>query len=462
MFNRPLRGVLILSLLSACGGGKKAPQTTATPAVTAVGEVQGEGVTVTIGPAGGAASSADGKLELIVPPGALAADTALSVTPLSVTAPGGVRAYRLGPEGTTFATPATVRFSFTDADIAGSAKEALRVAFQDEQRQWRSLDARTVEVDGVAVMTTHLSDWSLTLGYQLRPASANVRLRATQNLTVRYCDLVTKDAAGNDLELVGLVAPCEEGETVEPLLGAWAVNGVKGGSAATGTVRPGAPGVYTAPDKTPNPSIVAVSVEFTPPHPGERKTLLVSNLSIGGELPRTYSGMLTYHLKMGGPSTSILPFEYTMTAQLSLTRSPDSDSSYELTSSTARLTQVSRDTDLSCHCAGMDFSGALEPDSFDLSLDEETSTVDWFQFGALFENVALTCTPVTSSCGAELPAPELVVWALTGTNPACTATVEVGFDDPKQLTGSWRVSCPANPQVEGRVEETTWALQGAD
>ena len=84
----------MLSLLSACGGSKKAPATTASPAVTAVGETQGAGVAVTIGPAGGTASSADGKLQLIVPPGALAADTALSVTPLSVTAPGGKIAYR--------------------------------------------------------------------------------------------------------------------------------------------------------------------------------------------------------------------------------------------------------------------------------------------------------------------------------------------------------------------------------
>ena len=452
----------VLCALCGCASDKGSAPALAsapTPAVTAVGDAQGEAATVMIGPAGGTVVSADGNLTLVVPVGALAADTPLSVTPLSVTAPGGVRAYRLGPEGTTFAAPASVRFTFTDADVAGSSKDALRVAFQDGQRQWEAINALTVDTNSVAVATTHLSDWSLLLGYQIRPAAANVAASAKLNLAVRYCGVVTKDAQGKDLELVGLVADCQE-DGLDPLLGAWAVNGVTGGSSTTGTVLPGQPAVYTAPGTPPSPAIVAVSVEFTPPRPGERKTLLVSNLTIGGALPRTYSGTLTYHLKVGGPATSILPYEENMTAQVSLTRKPTSASSYALTTSTAVLTQMTKDTDSSCHCTVTNVAGALDPAGFSLILNAKSGTISDFQFGALFEGVTYTCTPVV--CQPTMSVSESVVWALVGTNPACAADVKVGFTDPKQLSGSWSLTCPVNPQTVGRIEEATWSLQGAD
>ena len=158
------RLVCAMSVFAGCAADLKT-----TAAVTAVGDPSGTASTTTVGAAGGTVRSSDGKLELVVPAGALAAETALSVTPISVTAPGGVRSWRLGPEGTTFSKPASLKLTFSDADLGGSKSDAVRVAFQDADRHWKAIKASTVDATSITVSTTHFSDWSLLLGWQLRP-----------------------------------------------------------------------------------------------------------------------------------------------------------------------------------------------------------------------------------------------------------------------------------------------------
>ena len=117
-----VRLMLMMLLLPACGGSSaKNGSMPTTPMPTAKGTSIGGKATMTIGPAGGTLASTDGILTLTVPPGALAADVTIGIEPVTNTAPLGIGAsYRLTPEGTTFAVPATVRMPFTSADLAGS------------------------------------------------------------------------------------------------------------------------------------------------------------------------------------------------------------------------------------------------------------------------------------------------------------------------------------------------------
>ena len=132
------------------------------PVVTAVGSPVGLASRARIGPDGGTLATSDGKLELIVPAGALSAETELSLTPISSEAPLGIGpAVRLTPDGTTFSTPAKLVLHYES--FAGStAPELMLAASQDAMGRWvpagaprHDAAAKTLTVD-----LPHFSDWS--------------------------------------------------------------------------------------------------------------------------------------------------------------------------------------------------------------------------------------------------------------------------------------------------------------
>ncbi len=86
----------------------------------------------TIGLSGGSIRSADGRLILKVPAGALAASTTLSIEPIANTAPNAIgSAYALSPIGMVFARPAQLVLRYSEADLAGTGAGALGLALQD-------------------------------------------------------------------------------------------------------------------------------------------------------------------------------------------------------------------------------------------------------------------------------------------------------------------------------------------
>ena len=90
-----------------------------TALVTAVGSPIGTPSTASIGASGGTIQSTDGRLTVIIPAGALSSNVQISVQPISNQAPLSFgNAYRLQPEGTTFAIPATLVFHYTDSMVA--------------------------------------------------------------------------------------------------------------------------------------------------------------------------------------------------------------------------------------------------------------------------------------------------------------------------------------------------------
>lgn len=271
-----LWGLMLAAVaVAACGPARKvAPKP---PLVTDKGAPAGQAATATLGSSGGSVASPDAKLTLTVPSGALAAQAELSIQPLTNLAPGGKgAAFRLAPEGQTFANPVTLTFHYTDADLAGTAAEALGIAYQDEQGVWRSLKAVTLDAAAktVSVSTTHFSDWSLVSGFQLRPAAGAVDLNQQLLLEVDFCQ--SQDVGDG---LATLLAACEP-TNFFPVTG-WSVNGIAGGNQSVGSIDEVNQGManYTAPASKPAGNPVAVSAETTV---GKQKILLTANLTIGG------------------------------------------------------------------------------------------------------------------------------------------------------------------------------------
>lgn len=252
------------------------------PLVAAIGAPTGDPTEVTIGPDGGELSA--GALTVSIPAGALDRDTLVSATPISSTAPGARgQAFRLEPEGTAFAEPVTVTFTYGDDDLEGTSAEALLVAFQHGSGVWAIPVDVTVDAAGqqVSVETTHFSDWSMVAGAQLRPPSATVKTNGTLEVTARLCYGKAPDF---DPELGSLrlgygCDPDEDLAPVYPTIRSWSVNGVKGGDGTNGTIVGKLnTATFTAPGSKPSPATVAVSARIDFPPGGT--ALIVSNVTI--------------------------------------------------------------------------------------------------------------------------------------------------------------------------------------
>lgn len=458
-----MKRALIAVLASfALAGCPAATELNTTPAVTPKGEAIGLAKTQSIGTAGGSISSDDGAVTLTVPAGAVTGDTMFTITPITPTGPGGLIAYRIGPEGTTFSNPASIKFNVTEKQLAGSEIAAMRVAYQDSERRWRAFTDATVDGRSVTVKTKHLSDWGLLYGWQLRPPSANVDTGKTVTLSVRYCNSVPPPE--NNDEPVALVTDCQEDdEAMAPFVSNWSVNGVVGGSGSTGTISPGSPdAVFTAPGSKPNPATVSVSVEFNPPAKG--KTLLVSNITIGGrQLPKRYVGDITVTIEgfpfNGGTAKYVAGGKITYAEQ--------SAGRYKSTGGTYSSVKVDVDTP-DCTCTGTG-SGPV-----DMGLDMKVPTTGemLYEFETAAEAfiIPLGCSPKRQNANCspvEFPSYSSN-GLIPGTNdpnyfralPGGALMVNDGSNDPYSLSGNARLTYTGDDNT--MINSVTWSFKGED
>ena len=232
-----------------------------------------------VGAAGGTLSAPDGALSLTIPPGALAADTMISIQPISNFAHGKIGlAYRLLPDGQTFSKPITLTFNYTDDDLIGSAAEFLGAAFQTATGFWQWFGPATINTANktVSVNSTHFTDVSRVRGLQIRPPKKTVRPSATVALQVKLCYQVDS----GELTTLGYECDSDQGPDGILTVDQWAVNGVPGGGGAFGTVvGSGAAATYTAPSSKPSPATVAVSARVRVQSIGG-SALVVSNITI--------------------------------------------------------------------------------------------------------------------------------------------------------------------------------------
>ncbi|MEP7300937.1 MAG: hypothetical protein ABI699_05365 [Caldimonas sp.] len=173
--------VLAAVLVVACGG----QTSSAPPAAAATG---------TVGPAGGTVASADGRVGLTIPAGALGASTEIRITevtgddvPASIRPAVPDRVYRLEPAGTTFAVPVRV-----DVTLPPSASGAIAVMLHES--------AGTTE-------------WAQNAALELSPTSRVVRgeISHFSHVFVKTVEAITVTMTLNRLQ-----APV--GETIEAAL----------------------------------------------------------------------------------------------------------------------------------------------------------------------------------------------------------------------------------------------------
>lgn len=260
------------------------------PAPTDVGVPLGQPVSAVIGPDGGYLSFPDGAIRLYVPEGAFATEQTVAIQEITNLAHGAKgRAFRIRPEGLHTSVPMTLSFQYTDAELAGTALEYLRIAYQSPAKIWHVYTNPTIDTFDrtLSVQTYHFSDWSLIAGVQLMPRSARVQTGGQIELQVVDCQRINTDTVDENGELVVpsmpecMPSPLDAYETRD-----WSVNGTVGGSVQFGTIvanadRFSGKATYTAPVTKPENNVVAVSVKHTldtgDPEPVR---LLVSNITI--------------------------------------------------------------------------------------------------------------------------------------------------------------------------------------
>lgn len=251
------------------------------PAVTGVGIPDGPAVTTEIGPSGGSLSSADGILDITIPPGAVSSNTTFSVQPIANFCPGGKFAYRLLPEGLTFTNPVTLTFHYTDEDIAGTLPEFLGIAYQGGDKIWYRLPSAIVDdvSKTISVQIKHFTDWTYIAALEISPSAPAVpvlQVNETLNLLVSGIDL----AGEEEDELPPLPTnPPDNPSTNEdylpplpqpqPFRATWFVNGEQNGNAEVGTISfaesSGDLNIFTykAPPTAPAANPVLIKVEIT-------------------------------------------------------------------------------------------------------------------------------------------------------------------------------------------------------
>ena len=244
-------------MLSACKkDGRGTPDIK--PAITPVGTNDGNPVTQTIGNGGGTIVSDDGEMELIIPSGALAANTAITIQPITNNTPNGRRkAYRCLPDGLQFSKNITVRFHYNEQDAAATVPEYMMVAFQTADGNWAVIDDVSNDAGGQVLNASinHFTDFSAFDVMRIEPAALYLRTGQTGEYKV---------TATGMSELNGvllLTALLERPET-------WKVNGVTGGNSQHGTIAASADqtkGVYTAPATAPATNPVDISAEINLP-----------------------------------------------------------------------------------------------------------------------------------------------------------------------------------------------------
>lgn len=181
MLKHPIRLALVLTLaLAACkksnpGNGPEPegpPREPRPGVVTPVGTRDGLNITSKyIDERGGSVGSLDGIITVTVPPGALTEERDIQIERITNTNPASFgRAFRLKPEGITFAKPVSITFKYEQSDSVYYLPEYLTVAYQAPTGVWMAMPDATVDTEAstITVQTDHFSDWSPVSGAKLR------------------------------------------------------------------------------------------------------------------------------------------------------------------------------------------------------------------------------------------------------------------------------------------------------
>ena len=292
--------MLACCIFSACqpgesgSGAEPEPQLPTKGTPTEVGKPLGAPIQKMIGPAGGSISAADSSVMLFIPAGALKADTPISIQPTENKAWGGTGlGYELTPKNLELSKPAELVWNYKEADVAGSAPEALGIAFQQPDKSWKGRGG--LEIDKIQkkakAKVIELMPVAFYESFFIDPVKSSVVPAEQLSLTIFY-QQGHKDEMEDKIVLNPLTEPTKLKKdevknwrvngldlenTVDPLLGALTITG--NGAAAT----------YLAPNKIPKSNEVAISAEVILKNT-KAKLTLVAHVTIEGANRFSFSG----------------------------------------------------------------------------------------------------------------------------------------------------------------------------
>jgi hypothetical protein len=212
-----------------------------------------------IGPNGGTITSANGKVSLVIPAGALSSTQSISITTKtsSNTCPQALDSgYDLTPDGLTFSKPAMLTLSY-DTTIAGAIAELIGVASQEGTGSWYAWTGGSLDTvhHTVTVPITHFSGETGYLGFAMTPSSAVV---FTGSSPVFQVTQVGPPASSPPVPPVALTNPFAVASAL------WKVNGGAGNSTiGTLSSATGSQVTYMAPQQMPSPDLVTLSATIT-------------------------------------------------------------------------------------------------------------------------------------------------------------------------------------------------------
>ncbi len=196
------------------GPGSKTPPERS-PIQAARGATTGAAITASIGAAGGTLSSADGKITITVPAGAVTAATTFSIQPVANTLRPGddasMPSYRVLPENVTFAKPISVKMKYDPAKLTTGAESSARMAYQTADGKWKSARA-TLDMTAktLTAEVTHFCDFCFYDQFQLFCDKATLGKGEVSRLSV--------GVIGVKEETNELLSPVE-GEVLEQVYG---------------------------------------------------------------------------------------------------------------------------------------------------------------------------------------------------------------------------------------------------
>jgi hypothetical protein len=164
-------GLLCMAL--PCCKKDSAPNHESKPVLTPVGVNDGTAVTKTIGAGGGTVISGDGQMEVIIPAGALSANTDIVIQPITNNAPNGRRkAHRCLPDGLQFSKNITLKFHYTEAEAAATKPEYMMVAFHNADGHWQVVEDVDNDVANnvVSAYVNHFTDFTGFDVMRIQPA----------------------------------------------------------------------------------------------------------------------------------------------------------------------------------------------------------------------------------------------------------------------------------------------------
>ncbi len=250
-----------------------------------------------IGPNGGTVTSTDGKVSLVIPPGALSSTQTIAITLKtdSNTCPQGIGSgYNLTPNGLTFSTPAQFTLRY-DTTIAGANAVFIGVASQEDTGGWYGWTGGSIDTihHTVTVPITHFSGETGYLGFAIAPSTSVVFTGSTTPFSVYQ---VGPPANSPPAPPVALTNPFAVAAAV------WKLNGGNG----TLTSEAGGSADYMAPAQMPSPNQVTITATITTN--GQRFVVpafinvIAQNWTLTGVDSLVYScpGIITYTVVSGG------------------------------------------------------------------------------------------------------------------------------------------------------------------